>query len=110
MRNMRRYAASVDTVGYDDGDSEGPFYRFFYAENMKQAYKTLRRGYRKMFSDLEMSGGILSLAIKPVGNKQGWHVLFDNRQAHFDAAMREHRRDVEEFMRKYGNKSKSDVR
>ena len=90
---MERYAARVFTSGFDDGDIEGPYYRYFYAEDRNTAENRLRKNHLEMFEDIGFL--TLSLSIKCVGKSKKWYMLFDETNAYIKEASEEHERQIE---------------
>jgi hypothetical protein len=105
VNRMPKYVMRIFTCGWDLGDNEGPFYRYFYEKDMRSAYHHVRRDRGRSFTENNRWNlrGVLELAVKPVGKNKRWCVLFDRRKEEFEYAMQVHKADVERAYGKYRN-------
>ena len=103
---MRKYVARAYTPGFDDGDIEGPFYRYFYETDMRHAVKKVKHEHYQMFEGgliKELFGtcpGILSLSVKPVRHSD-WYILFDRTKKHYERALERYEEEIREFHKRF---------
>lgn len=83
-----KYVARVITTGFDDGDTEGPFYKYFSASSLEEALSNARDNHEYRFQGLHnwvfenWGFEILKLDVKKVGRREQWFNLFDYEEWH----------------------------